>query len=237
MEEGLVPEAITFEAAGLRLSGLLEYAEDTTGERGALLLSPHPHFAGDMHNNVVRALSRGLARAGLIVLRFDYHGIGDSQAPPLKDSIFDHWREIEEGSLYERPLADARGALAHLRSLLPADARIPIVGYSFGGLMAWLLREDLESIHPVIAIAPPTARLPALPPVTGGAHVHLIQGLEDFVHDPDSLAREKERLGDHLEVHLLDGEDHFFRGREVGLVEHVRSVLEVESEGPRNPLP
>ena len=45
----------------------------------ALVCHPHPLFGGTMHNKVVYRMARGLRRAGVVVLRFNFRGVGRSQ--------------------------------------------------------------------------------------------------------------------------------------------------------------
>jgi alpha/beta superfamily hydrolase len=54
--------------------------KEPTGEiRGAALVChPHPLGGGTMHNKVVYRAAAGLIEAGLITLRFNFRGVGDS---------------------------------------------------------------------------------------------------------------------------------------------------------------
>ena len=58
-----------------------------------------------MHNKVVFRLARGLRKAGMVVLRFNFRGVGRSQG--------------EHGNL-EGEIEDARAALGWLRERYPA---------------------------------------------------------------------------------------------------------------------
>ena len=60
-----------------------------------------------MHNKVVYRLARGLRRAGAVVLRFNFRGVGGSQG--------------EHGHLAGE-IEDARAALGWLRAALPGPA-------------------------------------------------------------------------------------------------------------------
>ena len=63
MQGEIVEERITFaNEDGLELVGVLAYPERAKPNHTVLLCSPHPHFAGNMDNNVICAMARGLAR-------------------------------------------------------------------------------------------------------------------------------------------------------------------------------
>ena len=67
------------------LEALLEEPEDGEPRMAAVVCHPHPLFGGTMHNKVVYRLARGLRRAGIVVLRFNFRGVGRSEgehAPP-----------------------------------------------------------------------------------------------------------------------------------------------------------
>ena len=60
-----------------RIEAILK--EPRAGARGAaLVLHPHPLHGGTMHNKVVFRTARGLGEAGLITLRINFRGVGQS---------------------------------------------------------------------------------------------------------------------------------------------------------------
>ena len=62
-----------------RLEALLEEPEDRGPRMAALVCHPHPLYGGTIHNKVVFRLARGLRNAGMVVLRFNFRGVGRSQ--------------------------------------------------------------------------------------------------------------------------------------------------------------
>ena len=62
-----------------RLEALLEEPEDREPRMAALVCHPHPLYGGTMHNKVVYRMARGLRRSGLVVLRFNFRGVGNSE--------------------------------------------------------------------------------------------------------------------------------------------------------------
>ncbi|MDQ3133990.1 MAG: alpha/beta fold hydrolase [Acidobacteriota bacterium] len=82
----------------------------------ALVLHPHPLHGGTMHNKVVFRTARGLNEAGLITLRINFRGVGQSTG------THDDARGEQD---------DARTALDYLTATYPAQP-ILLAGFSFG---------------------------------------------------------------------------------------------------------
>lgn len=226
----LVTERVTFPAGGVHLQGRLTYPEEGTPEGGVLLLPPHPHFAGDLDNNVIRALERGLGASSLAVLAFNYRGIGGSGidlsgGPPSKGprgssrdgSIYDYWERVERETRYEEIVEDAEAAWSHLIAQLPLEPPLHLVGYSFGAVLAALLTRARRDDPPLPAslslVAPPIRRYPLpfldelpLPRL-------LLLASEDFLYGEAEIAA-LEELPLPRRVEVIPGADHFFRGRE-----------------------
>ena len=78
---------------------------------------PHPLHGGSMDNNVVVAVTFGLADAGIASLRFNFRGVGNSQGQHAKGE-----KEHEEALV----AMDFLGALPDVN-----DDRIGLGGYSF----------------------------------------------------------------------------------------------------------
>lgn len=209
----IVEEKVRFPSDALQLSGVLAYPLDAEPTHAVLLCSPHPHFAGDMDNNIIRAVARDAAETA-VTLRFDYRGVGDSEIDlPQGLSVFDYWQEVEERQAYDDAIADVAAAGAALSS---AGGSLPlaIVGYSFGcatGMRFGLFEPSAEAI---VGICPPLTRVsfgflgncpkPALFVCSKG----------DFVFSEDKLLGCQASAGPNLRTELLDVGDHFFRGEE-----------------------
>lgn len=85
--------------------------------------------------NPVRALARGFADAGFVVMRVERSGVGDSEGPSPETTGLD----VE--------LDAYRSALAELRAFDEVDpARVVVVGHSFGGVLAPLLAHDVAGV-------------------------------------------------------------------------------------------
>lgn len=224
--ESIVDETIRFSSGDLSLEGVLTYREDREPSRAALLLSPHPHFAGNLDNNVLRRLAPELAGAGWGVLRFNYRGVGASEIDlPLGTPAFDYWQRVEREQRYEPVVDDARAALAFLGQSLGRASGVDLVGYSFGAVIAALTGCSHEGVDSWVGIAPPLARydfavLDACPVPKA-----FVLAADDFLYGEREARRlaGRLRMADALET--VDDTDHFFRGHEAVLARRVRHLL------------
>ena len=219
----ITEEEFYFSSGSMRLAGILGYPDTGQPQSIILLCGPHPNFAGNMDNNVIRGLFDDLAKHSL-VLRFDYRGIGGSEIQ-LRDGVskYDYWNEVEERKRYEEIVGDVRSALNALQLLSP-KVPVHIVGYSFGAITGLLAGIELECVHTLIGISPPllrysfdflqTCRKPCL----------LLSGRNDFVFTDDP-SHGSFHWPPCVKQMILDGEDHFFRGREFIVVDQVLKFL------------
>jgi uncharacterized protein len=220
----IIEEQITFPSGSLKLAGILAYPDGREPIRSILLCSPHPHFAGDMENNVIQHLARHLARDSA-TLRFDYRGVGTSQIK-LADGtgVFDYWQQVEESRDYRDALQDVQSAWGELRSNTPVLPCI-IVGYSFGAVVGFRFGMDQSAVWGLIGIAPPVGKVdfdfldscdkPGL----------MICGREDFLYTPDQLDRFRQSCGRRTTLMIRDHSDHFFRGEEEHLANEIETFI------------
>ena len=102
---------IHFDCGGATLHGVL-HRPDTIGARGVVLVVGGPQYRIGGHRQFV-LLARALADAGVVVLRFDYRGMGDSDG---------------EARTFEAIAADIRAAIDELRRLVPAIREVVLWG-------------------------------------------------------------------------------------------------------------
>ena len=71
--------AVSFITKGLTLEGIIALPDGEGPFPGVVMCHPHPLMGGNMDNNVVVAVTFGLADAGIASLRFNFRGVGNSQ--------------------------------------------------------------------------------------------------------------------------------------------------------------
>jgi alpha/beta superfamily hydrolase len=191
-----------------RLEALLEEPENLAPRLAAVVCHPHPLYGGTMHNKVVYRLARGLRSAGLVVLRFNFRGVGASQG--------EHAHQIGE-------IEDARAALAWLRGRYPA---IPfaLAGFSFGSRVIAQLGCSVEGAAFLMALGfPPnlgsweyleTCRTPKI----------FIQSTHDEFGPRAELEAAFAKFAAPKQLIWIESRDHFFTGALEALEESVREA-------------
>jgi alpha/beta superfamily hydrolase len=174
-----------------------------------------------MYNKVISAIARALVSQGVIVLRFNFRGVGKS------GGSHDQGRGEQ---------ADVAGALDWLLDQPQVDPwRVSLVGYSFG---AWVGLNHAQADPRVVAVA--AVGLPAWTYDAGFSRrnppARLVEGdiwqydpgfMQSFnrpklfvvgEHDGFAPAESMQRFVNQLPPpavqHTLPGTDHFFAGRE-----------------------
>ena len=209
----IVEERITFRNDGLTLSGVLAYPASKEPLRAALLCSPHPHFAGDMDNNVIKALARRLAEDS-VTLRFDYRGVGESEIRlPPGVSVFDYWSDVEENKDYADALSDVQAAVEELTRAAGAKKPLHVVGYSFGAITGLMYGAPRAAVRRMAGISPPLNKISLAFLADCAKPCLLLGGKNDFACSTENMADVKKIAGRRAEIALLDA-DHFFRDEE-----------------------
>jgi alpha/beta superfamily hydrolase len=114
--------------------------EPTNDVRGvALVCHPHPLGGGTMHNKVVYRAAAGLVEAGLITLRFNFRGVGNSSG------------EHDDGNGEKD---DVKDALNYLSENYP-NQPITFAGFSFGSKVGTEVALDDQRIARLVSIGTP----------------------------------------------------------------------------------
>jgi hypothetical protein len=192
----LTTRALTFASGELTLEGVLHLPAAAPAP-GVVVCHPHPLQGGDMENNVVVAACEAMASAGFAALRFNFRGAGRSGGAS------------DEGR-GERD--DARAALAELRSEPEVDgARIGIVGYSFGAMVAAEVASG--ALRGLAMISPPLAYADLR--LAWGCPALILGGDQDPVAPAARLRLVAEQPG--VELRIVSGAGHSWWGYEVEL--------------------
>ncbi len=226
MLQAAMEEHVAFLSGALRLRGILSYPEREEPRHAVLLCSPHPHFAGDMYNNVVRALAERLA-ACCAVLRFDYRGVGESEiALPPGVSAFDYWTEIEETKDYRDAVEDVSAAVRTLRTATESLAvGLSVVGYSFGAATGMLFAHRESRVQRMVAVAPPLGKVSfEFLSECRKPSLHVI-GKRDFLYSDERVAAFRRSVGPAAHVVIADEADHFFRGEEDSVARQIQEYV------------
>ncbi len=138
-------------AAKLKLGATLAVPVDARGASPAVLIIPGPGATNRDGPIVARPpdplykdLSATLTGAGMVTLRYDHRGIGDSQL------------ETGQQLSWEDMVSDAREALKYLSERQEVDAnRLAVVGHDMGGVIAMKVAASDERVKGVALISTP----------------------------------------------------------------------------------
>jgi alpha/beta superfamily hydrolase len=203
-------ESHTLAGPAGRLEALLEEPEEGEPRLSAVVCHPHPLFGGTMHNKVVYRLARGLRRSGIVVLRFNFRGVGGSAG--------------EHGHL-EGEIEDARTALAWLRERYPA-LPYALAGFSFGSRVVTRLGCEAAGASFLMAAGYPTRWGPPDYLESCAAPKIFIQSTNDEYGPRAELEAMYQRFADPKEIHWIEAADHFFAGGLEALEERVKASAE-----------
>jgi len=195
----------------IRLEGVLHHP-DGRNLPSAIICHPHSLYGGSMDASLVVSIARTLADRGIVALRFNFRGVGQSEG------------EFGEGV---GELNDVAGAVDFLLQAGGVNvARVYLVGYSFGAWVGLHHAEHDPHICGVVAIGLPMWR-PEGSLFSNYTRAKLfIAGEGDSICPPDNLHRFVEDLPAPKEVRILQGTDHFLIGREKEVAEAVADFIE-----------
>jgi alpha/beta superfamily hydrolase len=179
-----------------RLEALLKepHADDVRGV--ALVLHPHPLGGGTMHNKVVFRAAAALNDAGLVTLRINFRGVGQSSG-------------IHDDGYGERD--DVRVGLDYLAENYPAK-EITLCGFSFGARVGLEVgMSDVRAVR-LISIGTPVDKYDFSFLEQCRKPILFVHGEHDEYGNVDRLRELVARVAEHApaELRVIKGAGHFF---------------------------
>ncbi|MER3429987.1 MAG: hypothetical protein C4324_02895 [Blastocatellia bacterium] len=163
----------------------------------ALVCHPLPQGDGTMHNKVVFRVAAGLNDAGLIVMRFNFRGVGASTGV---------WGGVNEG------IEDVRSALGYLKAEYPQFS-ITLAGFSFGSRTGLQVGVEDDCVRRLISIGTPVDKYGDYDFLIGGRKpVLFLHGAEDEFGSVENVRRLFEQVQQTADAELVVFDDcgHFF---------------------------
>lgn len=186
-------EQIFIHSGELKIEGLLE---NLPGEKGVVVTHPHPLYGGEMHNNVVEAITQAYRDKGYSTLRFNFRGVGRSEG------------SYDNGSGEQE---DVRAALNFLSDL--GKSSIDLAGYSFG---AWVNALGMEKFHQakrMVMVSPPVNFI-SFDFLKYQPKVQLvIVGNRDEIAGYRALEKLMPDWNPEAALRIINGADHFYWGK------------------------
>lgn len=156
----------------------------------AILCHPHPLYGGNMHDQILGILADALIRRDVATVRFNFRGVGTSEG-----QFSGAGGEVE----------DLIAVIQWTRESYP-EAQLTLGGYSFGAATVLSALAGSGATRALLIALPAGRRSLAEP--DGSIPVDVFAGDEDEFLDLSALTKVP-----HLNVHRIDGADHFFTGR------------------------
>jgi alpha/beta superfamily hydrolase len=205
-------ESHLIEGPAGKLEALLEEPEGAAPREACLICHPHPLFGGTMHNKVVYRIARGMRRAGAVVLRFNFRGVGRSEGVH------------DEG---HGEMEDARASLAFLRERYP-DLSYSMAGFSFGSRIVMKLGCRLGDPKRLIAVGFPTQRGKFDYLATCGVPKYFVHSMIDEHGPKEELEAAFQWFAGPKKLQFIEAGDHFFAGALDNLEEAIFKIASRE---------
>ncbi len=192
--------AVSFIAKGMTMEGIIALPDGEGPFPGVVMCHPHPLNGGNMDNNVVVAVTFGLADAGIASLRFNFRGVGNSQGEHSKGE-----KEYEETQV----AMDFLGALPDVN-----DERIGLGGYSFSTRVICAHKQLYKKPRAIALVAPSLEAITDSPLQSDKTPRMIITGDRDRLANSDGVDEQLARFNPPADYHLIPGADHFWVGQE-----------------------
>ncbi|MCK6447805.1 MAG: hypothetical protein L6Q99_15545 [Planctomycetes bacterium] len=190
------------------------HGEDLPLRAAAVVCHPHPLGGGTLHNNVVFRTARGLQRAGLAVLRFNFRGVERSEG-------------VHDGNGAEEE--DARACLDWLAAHHPG-VELWGAGFSFGARTMMGLAPREPRLARLVLVALPVEHFDCAKLVDVPQPTHLVLAENDEFGSYAEFRAQFPELPAHIDAEVVEGVDHFFRGKtpelEARVRHHAEQILE-----------
>lgn len=181
-----------------RLEAILKQPGGPALRGVALVLHPHPLGGGTMHNKVVFRAASALNDAGLLTLRINFRGVGQSTG------------EHDEG---RGEADDARAGLNYLTENY-AGHPITLCGFSFGSRVGMEIGIADDRVRNLISIGTPVNKYDFSFLASCAKPILLVHGELDEFGAVADLQRMVETVpDDKAELHVISNADHFFEGK------------------------
>jgi alpha/beta superfamily hydrolase len=191
-------ESLLIDGPAGKLEALLEEPEQESAaapREACLVCHPHPLFGGTMHNKVVYRIARGMRRAGAVVLRFNFRGVGRSEGV--------HGQGVGE-------VEDARAALGFLRQRYP-DLPYSLAGFSFGSRVILQLGCSLGPSR-LVAVGFPTRTGQFDYLAACAIPKYFVQSTNDEFGPKKELEAAFRGFAGPKRIEFIEAADHFFAG-------------------------
>jgi alpha/beta superfamily hydrolase len=182
-----------------RLEAILKEPRTSPALGAALVLHPHPLGGGTMHNKVVFRAASALNDAGMVTLRINFRGVGQSSG------------EHDEG---RGELEDVRAGLEYLAETFP-ELPITLCGFSFGARVGLEVGISDDRVRNMISIGTPVDKYDFGFLEARSKPILFVHGDHDEFGSVSRLQVLVDEIQQHnptVELHIIKDSAHFFEG-------------------------
>jgi alpha/beta superfamily hydrolase len=175
----------------------------------AVFAHPHPLHGGTMHTKAVYQASKALARIGVIVLRFNFRGVGKSVG---------HFDGVQG------EMDDFRAGLDAMAERYP-DVPLWAAGFSFGAWVALTTGAVDPRVQLLLGVAPAVDRYDFSVVKKSDKPKFIVHGALDEVISEKQIRKFYAELHEPKELAIIDGADHLFEGKTTELADAIEDLL------------
>jgi len=202
---------VNIPGAGIALEGTLSKPDGDGQYAGVIICHPHPLYGGDMYNNVVEAVYQELTNRSLIVLRFNFRGVGDSGG-----SVADSSSNLDDIGVVIDYLLTVDG--------IDTDC-IGLVGYSYGGATVLRYAPNDDRVKAIATISPAMTPVDSDPILKYEKPKYFVSGEKDGVVPLNKFKYLVDKVVEPKNYRVVAKADHFWVGHENVVAEAVAIFL------------
>ncbi len=196
-----------------RLEAILKEPQVQPLQGSALVLHPHPLGGGTMHNKVVFRAAAALVEAGLVTLRLNFRGVGQSTG-------------THDEGYGERD--DVRAGLDYLAENYPAQ-KITLCGFSFGARVGLEVGIADDRVERLIAIGAPVDKYDFSFLEQCRKPILFVHGEHDEYGNVERLRELVAKIKAPVDLKIINGAGHFFDDQLDELKRVIREWILLES--------
>lgn len=194
-ENKMLPGCV-IDGAQRELEAIVDRPPQENSKFVAICCHPHPQHGGTLSNKVIYTASRSIAGLGIVSIRFNFRGIGNSDG------------DYADGNGEQEDLqAVVKWALAEY-----PGRKIILAGFSFGARISALQAVPLNAVL-LISIAPPIGYIDFEGFQRPNCPWLIVQGDEDELVVADQVASWADGFEHKPELHRMPATTHFFHGK------------------------
>lgn len=205
-------ESLSIPGPAGNLETVIEHPAKPIENTVAIICHPHPLHGGTMTNKVVTTLVRACQQLGVIAIRFNFRGVGQSEGQ------YDNAIGEQE---------DLKAVIAWAKKKYP-DCKLWLAGFSFGSYIAAKEASEIP-VEQLITIAPPINRFDIRSLPSLNCPWLIAQGDLDEVFPAQEVFDWLETRSENFQLIRMPDAGHYFHGKLIELRDSIIEKLTLNS--------